>query len=373
MSPISFSSEEKHQLDQYLKQIDDNIAKEEQTPIERWMQAENHREPNRVPSRLGSMCYNSRAIDVKVKDVLLNPEKAVLANVATVAKFAPDNVHPYADPHILGTEETGTKIRYPEDGTPVFTEYPIKNPEDLRTLEIPDPYTDGKLPMVLEILQTTYDLLGDKVILSQNTNGPFGMAGDLIGPQQLLFYIMRDPDFVEELLDFCTELAIVITKAVQKTGAVPHPFDAMVSPHYIGVDNYLKIVLPRQEQLMKALTPPGAFLGIDGHVASIIKQYAGAGARQITIESFKDYDSLTEIKKQSYKKTMIHVGVLRPNDLLYWDEKRMRKEIGDIISICAPGGGFIPGVGVVPTQAPLNIVKAAMDLVKELGTPPYNK
>ena len=70
---------------------------------------------------------------------------------------------------------------------------------------------------------------------------------------------------------------------------------------------------------------------------------------------------------------MLHVGVVRPNDFLYWEPERMRKYMGDIISICAPDGDFCPGVGVVPTQAKRVVVQTMVDLVKELGTPPYPK
>jgi hypothetical protein len=51
----------------------------------------------------------------------------------------------------------------------------------------------------------------------------------------------------------------------------------------------------------------------------------------------------------------------------------MVRYMGDIIGICAPNGGFVTGLGVVPEQAKRDTIRSIIDLAKELCTPPYGK
>ena len=99
-------------------------------------------------------------------------------------------------------------------------------------LEIPDPYKDGKLPLVLQIIEFLRDKIGDHVPIWQNSNGPFGYAGDLRGYTQFMRDLVQNPSMVHALMDFCAEVTVALAKAVQNAGAIPWPFDAL-SPEYI--------------------------------------------------------------------------------------------------------------------------------------------
>lgn len=367
-----FTASERMKIEKYIREIDKNIAKEEMTPLERYLAVEHHKMPDRVPVRLSSMEHNSRSISCTIKEVLKNPKKAIMADLATVTRYGCDNVIPYADPHIIGTEEIGAKIRYPEDGTAIFVESPVKTIKDVEKLEVPDPYADGKLPMVLEVIEYLKTSIGDKIHLQQHLNGPFGYAGDLRGPRNLLMDMITNPNLVHALMEFCTEAAITISRAVQKAGANTFPFDAMAAPEYVGKKRYKEFIYPYQKKVVDALSPPGSYFCIDGNVRDIIKEYSSMGAKGIYIESFKNLDELKKIKEEAGGKTALIVLTVRAPELLHGPLNKIETLVKDVIKTCAPGGGLIVGAGVVPIEAPFNNVNRFVVAVKKYGKYPLN-
>ncbi|MCK5346408.1 MAG: hypothetical protein KAR20_23520, partial [Candidatus Heimdallarchaeota archaeon] len=239
MNSSLFSTEEKNQIQDYLKQIQDNVALESMTPVERYRLTEEYKPTDRVPIRLASMEHNAANINASIKDILLNPNKAILAAMSTVATYKSDNIIPYGDSHLIGPPETGAKIEYPENSTAVYVDYPIKSHGDLKSLSIPDPSSDGNLPIIMETISETAELIGDQIFVMQNCLGPLGFAGDIRGPTQLLMDIVREPEFVHELMNFSTEACIAMAKAIQEAGARPLMWDAMGSPTYSGKKRYM--------------------------------------------------------------------------------------------------------------------------------------
>ena len=367
---LKFSADERIQIKKYVKQIEANIAKEEMTPLERLLTAERHKEPDRVPIHLCTMEHNSRAIKVPLREIYKDPKKAVLADLATVALYGSDVMHNYPDPHVIGTEEMGTKIDYPEDSTAILREFPVKTIDDVDRLEVPDPYADGKLPKVLQIIETESELLGDKMVIWQHLNGPFGHAGDIRGYMNLLRDMVVDPDFIHALMKFTTKATITITKAVQKAGAIAWPFDALVAAEYLGRKRYVDFVYPYHKKAMEALTPPGAYLGIDGKVHDMIEEYAATGARGICIEDVRSMDDLADFKRRVGDKTTFLSIINWTDTLLTGSKEEIEKKTREEIKILAPGGGYILGAGVVPLDGDPARVKIFMDAAKRYGKYP---
>lgn len=366
---LDFSADERIQIENYIKRIDEIIAKEEMTPLERFRTAEKHKEPDIVPTHLCSMEHNSRAIGATIKQILTDSKKAILADLAILPKYGGDITHAYADPHIIGPEEVGTKIVYPEDGTAILKEFPIKTLKDVEKLEIPDPYADGKLPMVLQIINFLHEKIGNEIPIWQHLCGPLAYAGNLRGYTSLLKDMIINPELVHALMKFSTELTITITKAVMEAGAVAIPWDAMAASEYIGRKNYLEFVYPYQRKAMTNLPPPYAYLGIDGLVHKIIEEYAGTGARGICIERWRSNDDLVNFKRRLCNKTTLY-AIPIITDFMTLTPTEIEEKVKENIKILAPNGGYICGAGVVPIDCPEEKIKAFMVAAKKYGRYP---
>ena len=146
----------------------------------------------------------------------------------------------------------------------------------------------------METIKEVVDRIGEHVFVMQNCLGPLGFAGDIRGPTQLLMDIVREPEFVHELMDFSTRACITMAKAIQNAGARPLMWDAMGSPTYSGKKRYLELIFPYENRAVKALRPKGINYAIGDHVDSIIEEYASMGANSIVIEVFKDLEQRHE-------------------------------------------------------------------------------
>lgn len=373
---LNFTADEQNQIEKYMRQIKQNINKQDITPLERMNLTFNHKKPDRVPVCISSMEHTSRSIGASVRDIMTNPKKAILADLGTLAMYACDSLcSAYAEPHVIGTEEMGTKVFYPEDSSPVFKDFALKDLKDVEKLEIPDPYKDGKLPMVLQIIEFLRDKIGDQIPIWQCLNGPFGYAGDLRGYTQLMRDLKQNPSMVHALMEFCTEVAVTLAKAVQTAGAVPWPFDALSSPEYIGRNRYFDLVYPYQKRMVQRLTPPGTMLGIDGNVGDIIDEYADTRALAIHVDAGlnlmglkgPNLSDVVEFKRRIGQKTTLLVQYIKIPHLRKGTSEEMKKLINEVMSLLAPGESFILETDVIPLDIPEQNLKDIMELAQIYG------
>lgn len=373
---LNFNADERVQIKKYIQQINQNVSEQDMTPLERMNLAYNHKKTDRVPLCFSSMEHTSRSIGASVKDIMTNPKKAVLADLGTLAMYDCDSIcSAYAEPHVIGTEEMGTEVFYPEDSSPVLKQFALKNLKDVEKLEIPDPYKDGKIPMVLQMIEFLRDKIGDQVPIWQNLNGPFGHAGDLRGYTQLMRDLGKDPSMVHALMEFCTEAAVTIAKAVQNAGAIPWPFDALSSPEYIGRERYFDLVYPYQKQMVQHLTPPGTMLGIDGNVSDIIDKYADTRALAIHVDAGLNLVGLkgpslsdvAEFKRRIGQKTTLLVQYIKIPHLRKGSPKEIKQLMNEVMNLLAPGTSFILETDVIPLDIPEQNLKNIMELTKIHG------
>lgn len=88
----------------------------------------------------------------------------------------------------------------PAYGTPVINEK-----GDLAKLKVPNFFTDGFMPQLVEdYFRLKEDLKGRiKIGIRKNVQGPFQLASALHGQEKILTELITDPSFVCDLMEFC--------------------------------------------------------------------------------------------------------------------------------------------------------------------------
>ncbi len=113
---------------------------------------------------------------------------------------------------------------------------PLKNPitdiESLSNLIMPCPYKDGRMPTNIK----AYELISQKFDkpLAVSVPGPFTIAAELAGVTHIARSIIRNPGFVNGLVDFTTRMVSNYSKAITKHGVrlicISEPTGIILSP-----------------------------------------------------------------------------------------------------------------------------------------------
>ncbi|MFA5385143.1 MAG: uroporphyrinogen decarboxylase family protein [Eubacteriales bacterium] len=117
---------------------------------------------------------------------------------------------------VLFFETLGLPLIKTDYDFPSSMEHPIKDKSILSGLKVPDPYKDGRMPINLE----SYSLISrhfDKP-LAISLQGPFTLASELMGVMDLVRAIIRNPQYVTDLLNYTTEVVLTYALAAVQAG-----------------------------------------------------------------------------------------------------------------------------------------------------------
>lgn len=186
-------------------------------------------------------------------------------------------------------EAVGASIEQPYDEPPRVVAPLLVKPADLLRLRIPDPGSDGRLPVFVEATRIVAGEAGDTVMVVPNIRGPLSMASQLRGVEQLMLDLIDDPGFVADLLAFCAEVGVVFAAALSRAGGHAIMFgDALCSPSSISPAMYRRMVQPVHAGMVRRLRADGAsavLLHVCGATQPIIGDLVATGADVIDLDS----------------------------------------------------------------------------------------
>lgn len=331
-------------------------------------------EPDRVPVFPLVHFGTAHVGGVKIKEFATDAKKNADCLISAYKMCEYDGVHPGVDVTIEG-EAVGSKVEYPEDNVP-FVREPFLTLANINELEMPDPHKAGRMPMVIESTRMCAQKIGKEAYICSVIMGPMNCASQIRGVEQLMYDFTDRPDFVEELLNFATELEIRFGKALIDAGA--HSFiigEALCSPSFVSPQLYRKYIVPRQRKLISALFHSGAestFLHICANTSPIMEDFAGNTGTNV-VDLDWQVDMAWAKNLASTKKAGVSVrGNLNPaGKLFFGTPKDVINECKMLIEKCAKGGRFILGSGcdVNPDSLPNNL-KAMMEASKRFGRYP---
>ncbi|UCH01631.1 MAG: hypothetical protein JSV20_07200, partial [Candidatus Bathyarchaeota archaeon] len=124
--------------------------------LQRILKTVRHEEPDQVPVQLMAIgAYLSGFVGIREREYLMDMSKMFNAQMAFRKKFCTNydvcilQSLPRPDFHEVIASGFGCKVKWPEDSSPWV--FPIINkPEDIDTLELPDPLHDGLMATTIE-------------------------------------------------------------------------------------------------------------------------------------------------------------------------------------------------------------------------------
>jgi uroporphyrinogen decarboxylase len=220
------------------------------------------------------------------------------------------------------------------------------------------------MPAYLDILAETKKIITDSIV-SAVVAGPWTIAIGLREANRLLRDAMKDPDFVHELMQFCTQMSIRFGEAVYPLKVGLSYSEAPASCSLISPKIYREFIFPYHKEIVDHFKEKkvGTGLHICGYADPILEDIANTGVTNISIDAPSDLARAVEVTRGK----AVLIGNVNTNIFFSGSRQDMEQAIKDCIAVAPKDSGYILSSGCeVPGIAPPAKVDWFMELVNEL-------
>lgn len=229
-----------------------------------------------------------------LRENLTNSEVQYKTLSMLIDKFSPDGIFPMMD-LTVEIEALGSETNFPENANPSVVKPLIKNREDLKILKGNWQGISGRMKVFIEVMEKIakkYSIIKGGYVI-----GPFTMAGELMGANDIAMQAMLNPELVAELVNFSLEVISEYANALFNAGAdaiaVLEPLAVILSPK-----KYKEFSLYPFKKLVSNLNNKPLILHICGNTNHLIKSMLDSGAVGLSLDSGINFEELKKIIPQ---------------------------------------------------------------------------
>lgn len=244
----------------------------------------------------------------KAYEVYNDPNKQLEVAKIMNETFESDFIYSLCDGAIF-CETLGLELLKPDFDFPSVLSHPIVDIDALNKYEIPDPYNSGRMPTNLKSLKLISESIDKPLYVS--IQGPFTLAVQLAGATHLLRCVIKDPEFVNQLLDFTTETVRRYAVAVNKAGA---RYISIAEPATVtlGHERFKKLVVSNLNKIYNDLNCWKG-LHICGDTTEFLDLMLSCNIDALSLDQIMDYEKVMGIIPEN----IVLIGNLDPLELLY--------------------------------------------------------
>lgn len=225
------------------------------------------------------------------------------ALIAEYEAVEPDALAVGVDVYNLEAEACGCKVTFYEgDDTSIPGISPgdhvIPAGSDLSNAKVPNPLTDGRMPLNLEAVRQVRKALGDDIWLRGAISGPFSLAISLVGAEALFFSCVDNPEWVHEVLAYAGKIIKAFAQGYIDAGAELIVFDSQASPELLSPAMYEEFVLPITTDLASWAANQGVRdvpLIIGGNTTRIAEHLVETGCNNLLCDFTGDFEEWSEL------------------------------------------------------------------------------
>lgn len=122
----------------------------------------------------------------------------------------------------------------------------------LKTFRVPDPLGGGRMHDRIKAIEAMRREAGPDMSIVGWVEGPLALSAELRGLNNVMLDFVEDPGFVEDLMNFCAEVAIRYAAAQVRAGADTIGMSDAAAC-MIGPERYARFLFPRQRRVFEAL------------------------------------------------------------------------------------------------------------------------
>ena len=333
--------------------------------IERVKAAFKKQRPDRVPFYPIVSALAGSLIGIDAKTYYNDADAMADAQIALYQEIHQDVVAMMAD-LFMEVEAMGAKVEFPDDEVPRLREGLLKEDKGrLGSLAVPDPERDGRLPVYLAACKKVAGAVKDTPV-GGVICGPWTLAVNLRGAENLIMDTVTDPDFVHDLMRFCVDVVKRVGDEVHKAGVGISLSEApaslsLISPKIFKtfVAPYLKDVIAYFRERRTSIT-----LHICGFIDPIMKDIAELGAVALSMDEPSSLEKMFEASEGK----MVVIGNVATNTFVSGTPADMEREVRRCMDAVKEKPGFILASGCeISPRADMDKITHFCALALELG------
>ncbi|MBL7143771.1 MAG: hypothetical protein ISS76_06015 [Phycisphaerae bacterium] len=255
------------------------------------------------------------------------------------------------DIYNLEAEAYGATVDRPAGtGVPAIVRHPYSTSKELINLEPFNPTTDGRIPMVIEAARRIADECpGADVRIP--LSGPFSLATNLMGFENLLCEIMTGPDLVARMLSHLVTGQVEFCEEVVRQGLDIAFFESAATPPLLSPQDFKKIEFDALKETMEKTAavvghPVPCIMG--GDTAPILDSILQTGTGYVCCPAGTDQKLFMDIM-QEYPEVMVRINMdSRPMTSKNFPD--VEKEVDRIFELANNRGKVCIGTGCLPFE-----------------------
>lgn len=263
------------------------------------------------------------------------------------------------EPLGVGTKGEGNILRATKDYLP-------SRQETLKSLQIPDPNRDGRMPEKLRAIKKVSAHFGDTICVVGALAAPFSSVGLLYGLAESMTLMYSDPDLLRDTMDFFVELQKTWGKAQMEAGA--HAIwigDCNAMSNLISPEQYRDFAFGPCKQVVNELNRAGGLTFLHNSEESVphIELSTDLGVSAISVGPGIDIGKAKSIVRGK----ACLMGNLEPIEILMNSSpERVGKEAERIMNTAKAGGGYMFNTGEMnPRDVPVVNMEAMIKAARE--------
>lgn len=199
----------------------------------------------------------------------------------------------------LEVEAMGARVEFPDDDMPRLRSYVLGQDKGrLASLLPPDPARSGRLPAYFGACSSVASQVKDSAV-GAVLSGPWTLAVNLRGAENLIVDTAEDPQFVHELMRLTTEIAKQTGLAAGAAGTGLSYSEAPASLSLISPKIFREFVLPYDRDVVSFLRERrmGVTLHICGFIDPIMEDILATGCAAVSMDSPSSLDKMLRAAK----------------------------------------------------------------------------
>ena len=277
----------------------------------------------------------------------------------------------------------GCEIVFPDDDIPWVGPGWVSTEADLRRLEAMDFVHGGLNERQIIYRKRMLDIAGRYPVrfqggpvfypgasaaLTHTSDGPFGVAGDLMGQTELFVAVRERPDFVRELLGIVTRKLIEYLDFCWQEESLPTPRDFAWTDDLaagLSAETYRELVLPFERQLRFNFDGRLSF-----HMCGATNHLLETFQRDLNIHEYQGfgYQVDLELIARIMGGRVVLIGNVDPMLIYGGTPDQVREATRRVIEVLGPHRGLIIQDGSnIPPGSPLDNINAMMDAAETYG------